>query len=513
MAKARNLTIFVGAGVGTEIGLPTWPQLVRRLVSDAVAGSKGKAWRRPLSAEDAAVVDRLLERESLLSAATIAKARLGNRFQGSLQRALYGRTWGDGTLYVPESGSQYGHLQSTTVEAAAAVYKAFLEHSTGRWSCHLVTTNYDLSLEEALAAAGIDADPWFNDADPDEESGLDHVVRHLHGVLTEEERLSNVVLTEADYHQAGADALSWQESYLRRRLNESTMLFVGTSLSDPDILSILFRSAEYRSRAVALLVDGDGPDGPPDLPAEPDPCDASYEELSEERWDSAGLEVLRADYVSQPRQFLWEVAAHKADPSTPRYGQRLAAWYEKAASGLPLALAKSGEFNAAQNALSHYAAARLEDVRKFVREDGHSSIDAETLAIHLWCRGPLPLRLGAAPDPDLCAMSMIMCSDRAWRAPEAVHTRRIMLPTRRAAIQAFCERRVIEQSNDGSAQWNYLLAIPVVLSDGDARLPVGAVTLASTYSGKDSLLAKLSPKGLENVVDYLRGVAEVILAN
>ncbi len=300
LAGARNLTIFVGAGVGTEIGLPTWAQLVRRLLSDAVAGSKGRAWERSLSAADEAVVNRLLAGESLLNVATIAKARLGARFENALSRALYGEKWRDGTLFVPKSGARYRYLDSTTVEAVAAVYAAFAD-SDNQWSCDIVTTNYDRSLEEALAAKGIVAEPWFADAAPEDESCIEHVVRHLHGFLTRDESGGDVVLTEADYHEAGAQKLSWQESYLRRRLSELTMLFVGTSLTDPDVLSILFRSVEDRHPAVALLVQPGPTEGTPDIPSPPDPCEDATAELRAERWKSAGLEVLEADYVSQPR--------------------------------------------------------------------------------------------------------------------------------------------------------------------------------------------------------------------
>jgi hypothetical protein len=110
-------------------------------------------------------------------------------------------------------------------------------------------------------------------------------------------------------------------------------------------------------------------------------------------------------------------------------------------------------------------------------------------------------------------MAMIVCSDRAWRSPEAVDTRRIMLPTRRASLKAFCERRVIEHSHDGSDQWNYAIAIPVVLAENDERLPVGAITLASTAPGQDSLLTRLSLQVREEIVDFLRGVAVVLLSN
>jgi hypothetical protein len=513
LSSARNLTVFVGAGVGTEIGLPDWPQLVRRLLSDAVAGPKARAWARPLSTENRETVDRLLERESLLSAATIAKARLGRRFKDSLRRALYDQRWRDRTLHVPAHDAAHGHLVSTTAEAVAAVYKAFATTADQQWSCDIVTTNYDLSLEQALSRVGIDAEPWLEDGGPADDSGIEHVVRHLHGYLTETEASEKLVLTEADYHEAGADKLSWQESYLRRRLRESTVVFVGTSLSDPDILSVLFRYASSKRRAVALLAEKRPNLQSPDVPAPPDPTQAAYEDLALARWETAGLDVLRADYLAQPRQFLWEVAMHKENPGALRYGKRLDAWYRKVSDGVPLALTSVDTFGEAQDELCELAGGWLDDVRELVREAGHPSIDDESLAIHLWSRSTLPLVTGNRKATGLCAMAMVVCSDRAWRWPQAVDTRRIMQPTRRAAIEAFCDRRVLECHHDGSYQWNYVLAIPVVLTGpGHARLPVGTITLESTAPAESTELGRLTIKERQDVVEYLRGVGEACLS-
>jgi hypothetical protein len=513
LSRVNNLTIFVGAGVGTELGLPGWAQLVRRLLADAIAGPRREIWKRHLREDEAAVVDRLLTEESLLGAATIAKARLGKRFHRSLHHALYGKEWKDGTLLIPSSVTGPARLASTTVEAIAAVYAAFAE-SGAQWSCDIVTTNYDPSLEEALMSMGIEASPWFDDANPPEDRGIDHPVRHLHGYLADDKTTDGeVVLTEADYHQEGAKKLSWQESYLRRRLGESTLLFVGTSLSDPDILSILFRSAEGRNPAVALLVDPSPADGVPDILPEPDACAQAASELRGERWRSAGVDVLKAAYISQPRQFLWEVAMHKRDPDAVSYGKRLVRWYQEQGEGMRLGIASASLFDLVQDGLSEFLAEVLEQVRNLVREGGHALPDEEALAIHVWLRSTLPLQLGPQEDPDLCAMAMIHCSDRAWRSPEAVDTRRIMLPTRRAALMSFCERRVVEHSFDGSDQWNYVLAAPVVLADDHSRLPVGAVTLVSTAPAHESVLTKLDLNIRQEIVEFLDEVVTGVLSD
>lgn len=509
LAGADKLTIFVGAGVGTEVGLPSWSQLVRRLLAEAVVGATGRAYRRRLTAEEDAIIERLLAEESVLGAATIAKARLGSRFKGSLRRALYGGEWHDQDLIAPWSDTKYQRLDSTTVEAVAAIYAAFKESNR---ECDLVTTNYDRSLEEAMAAVGIDAKPWFDDPAPPQRERIKHIVRHLHGYLTPDDSGGEVVLTEADYHEAGAQDFSWQESYLRRRLGESKMLFVGTSLSDPDVLSILFRTVKNgRDPAVAILVEPSPTVGTPDLPRAPDSVLEASRGLRGDRWQSAGLEVLEADYIAQPRQFLWEVAQHARDPEATPYGERLAEWYRDCSEDLLLGLADKAFFEESQDALSGFFDYVLAEVRKIVRKQGHPSIDDESLAVRLWLRSTLPLHLGFDDKPDLCAMAMIACSDRAWRSPEAVDTRRIMLPTRRAALQSFCERRVVEHSHDGSDQWNYVVAIPVVLKQEHSRLPVGAITLASTAGAESSLLTQLDLEIREEIVTFLQSIASDLL--
>ena len=48
------------------------------------------------------------------------------------------------------------------------------------------------------------------------------------------------------------DRHRWQEKYMRRRLESTTCLFIGTSLSDPNLLRYLY-SLEPRSSAHGRL--------------------------------------------------------------------------------------------------------------------------------------------------------------------------------------------------------------------------------------------------------------------
>ena len=510
LAERDNLTVVVGAGVGVEVGLPDWTTLVRRLLEYAIGGPE--AATTVIGADDQELVEMVLEHEGVMGAATVARAQLKDQFEAALHEALYGRSWPEPvTLENPTRGMGSTETTGSTAEAVAALCRACKD--VGH-HCEIATTNYDVTLERAISAAiGEDVKPWMKEHNP----RAGRVVRHLHGTHVKGEVPKSVVLTEAEYHASGKDGLlSWQEVYLRRRLHESLVVFVGTSLTDFDLLSFLFRYAERDERPVALLVRSRDPARRADVFAPVSELHRRFGELQDRRWKDAQVQVLAADYYSQPKQFLWEVAHHKASPEPMRYGRRLNQWFKDATGGLPLSLGDPATFDRAQHRGQQLAAGWLDAVHDLVRDAGHSVQDGERLAIHLWCRSPARLELGRVRNVELSSMAMIVCSDRVWRTPGAIDTRRVMLPTRRAAIETFCSGRVMQDVTAGGHQWNYVLAIPIVLgrSRGFERLPVGAITLESTAA--DGVLRQMSqdaPKKLQDVVDYLQGVGDLFLSS
>jgi hypothetical protein len=509
LTRRTDLTVILGAGIGVEVGLPDWNTLVRRLLLIAVAGETAAA--KGVSEDARELVDLVLRREGVMGAATIARGRLGTNFETAIKSALYGRTWPDDTtLERPTRG--YGSRATTgsTAEAVAALYSACLQRGH---RCEIATTNYDLTLEDAVEAAiGMKVTPWMKEENP----RRGHVIRHLHGVLPLEGSPRAVILTEAEYHSTGKNGhLSWQEAYLRRRLRESKVLFVGTSLTDVDLLSFIFRYAVKREPPVAALIRSTDPGRKADVFDSGTQQHQSYEELQAARWAQTNVRVLGADYYSQPKQLIWEVAYHKTAQAPVRYGKRLDQWYCDAVRGLPLGLVDAEQFEACQASGQRLAETWLEAVMELIREAGFALPDDEQLAIHIWCRTPSRLILGPPEGAELSALAMIVCSDRMWRTPQGIDVRRVMLPSRRVAIEAFCSGRVMRHDTGGGYQWNHVLGIPIVLrrSHGFERIPVGTITLQSTEA--DGILKKMAneaPEELQNVVDYLQGVGDAFLS-
>jgi hypothetical protein len=499
LAKERRLTIVVGAGASAEVGLPLWAELVERLLLRALSpGTPADRVDYPPEIVDAA--HRALIDGGALGAATMARAALGARFNEELRTCLY--EWPNQWQW---------NLPGSTARAVAKLYSVM---SARGETCEIATTNYDVTLELALEDV-LDEEVKSLCRDSEDPDGHP-VVRHLHGVLTEDGKTEEVTLTEADYHAVEASGLPWQESYLRRRFEDSTVVFIGASLTDQHLLRYIFRYAEEKPRPVALLVEDLEGVGPVDQHHTPDAVDDLITSLKRGRWDYVNLTALQADFRAQPAQFLHEVVHHKESAGATRYGVRLDAWF-RAASQDRFGLSTAESFGISQFALQEIVEDWLESVVVLLEEAGYN-LSEETLAVHLWCRSPDPLCPPGEEDRlKLTSLAMMGCSDRTWTDPRAMDIRLITQPSSRAAIDAFCWGMPQVQLPEGFPKWHWVLATPVVLEEHKkfGRLPVGAVTLVSDRDLHESVLGRLQARDHEllgEIERFLATAAEKALA-
>ncbi|HKH64632.1 MAG TPA: SIR2 family protein [Solirubrobacterales bacterium] len=475
LAGAGRVTIVVGAGASAEFGLPLWSELVERLLLRALdPETPPDGLEYPESVREA--VSRILEEAGALEAATMARAALGEDFYEALRTCLY--EWPNHWQW---------NLPGATARAVADLYKVMKESGQ---NCEIATTNYDVNLEVALEdVLGEEVMSLCRDS---EDIQGRPVVRHLHGVLTQEGKAEHVTLTEADYEAVDREGLPWQESYLRRRFEDSAVVFIGASLTDQHLLRYIFRYAEEEPRPVALLVNDGGALGTVDQREDPGEAESLITDLKRGRWDYVHLTALQADFPFQPAQFLHEVAHHKRHPDSVRYGMRLDDWF-RIASRNRFGLHDEESFGISQYNLQEIVQEWLEAVVDRLEGAGYD-LSAETLAVHLWCRAPNPLRVpedGSAPE--LTSLAMMGCSDRTWTDPRAIDVRLITQPSSRAAVDAFCWGMPKVRLPDGFPKWHWILATPVVLEEHEefGRLPIGAVSLVSDKDLDASVLGEL----------------------
>src|SRR5262249_22418974 len=102
----------------------------------------------------------------------------------------------------------------------------------------VVTFNYDDLLEEELERRGV---PHHVVAAPGRARGDGVPIVHPHGFLPREspDEASGIVLTEDDYHRVGDAVFHWASGEIVHHLRHGTALFLGLSMSDPNLRRLL----------------------------------------------------------------------------------------------------------------------------------------------------------------------------------------------------------------------------------------------------------------------------------
>lgn len=461
LSEVDALTVVVGAGASQESGLPDWSGLVTELlrIVGHQAGTRDDALDR--------FAQWSIRSDGLPGAGATAKAWLGSNFTNTIRQELYRESGGE-----PRPG-------------ATAQCIARLRLAAGV-NCEVVTLNYDTLLEKALREAGFRASEIKRYVSAKKGRSGDAVVRHLHGILTTTEMEGTIVLSESDYHLM-QDKQRWQERYMRDRLKTTACLFVGTSLSDPNLLRYLYR-AESSTPHVAVFV----------RQADDWWFSSDHESVREprertviQRWKSVNVEPLLADYFSQSAQFVYEIARRRElGAGYVGYHDRLVQWERRIET--TLLSANPARFRRAQEGVQPLLETWCTQVRDYLRDTGRAGAD-EHLGLHLWVR-----------DPSARALVRLASSVRLWRDPNTVQRVPIARPTNWVAVEAFCAGTTIAQRPGELSRWNFVLGLPVVLDDEDwGRLPVGVLTLASTKIAEESGLAKLTPALTDAIATYL----------
>lgn len=213
--RRERLVLFLGAGIGSGAGLPSWDDLLDQLASEAGLGAQRKALHRLGPMDRAALIaGRLGEPVGVAVARRFAAAE-----SESLSHAL---------------------LAGLPVRESA-------------------TTNYDLLFERAAIDAGRDlAVLPYQDA----RSGKSGWLLKLHGSV---DHPDDIVLTRADYLSYGSERAALR-GLVQALLITRHMLFVGFSLKDENFHQVVHDVRQaIRPRAdrptgefgTALMLDAD----------------------------------------------------------------------------------------------------------------------------------------------------------------------------------------------------------------------------------------------------------------
>jgi hypothetical protein len=248
LAKALQtgrLTLVCGAGISVDAGIPVWSDLLLSLLDS--------------------MVEKLSKQHSI-GLATGAAEEFHKRYGGSsliigkyLKNTLgkdFSKTVRD-SLYVKSSKSS---------EMIDAIIELARPRREGKALDSIITFNFDALVEENLTAARIPNAAIYTEAVKYQPSELP--IYHVHGYLPRRGKVSetsDIVFSEDAYHGQFLDPFSWSNLIQLAKFSQNTCLFVGVSLTDPNLrrlLDVSWRKSTDKTQnhyIVKKFPDIDGP--------------------------------------------------------------------------------------------------------------------------------------------------------------------------------------------------------------------------------------------------------------
>lgn len=217
--KLGELTLICGAGVSISAKIPSWNELLLDLIKSMMKriSDDGTVSFAETSSEE---YQKRLKSSSLVMGKYL-KSNLGKDFLKEVRHSLYKNNPG-------------------SCELIDAIIDLARPQRDGKPLDSIITFNFDGLIEENLDAnnlryKAIDSEGIRNA--PDELP-----IYHVHGYLPRKGKINpanGIVFSEDSYHTKFIDPFSWSNLIQLNKLNQSTCLFVGLSLNDPNLRRLL----------------------------------------------------------------------------------------------------------------------------------------------------------------------------------------------------------------------------------------------------------------------------------
>jgi hypothetical protein len=515
LSSIDELGVFVGAGISIEAGLPSWGQLVRKLLREIAPEMEPFRIRAVNAEDDEEELERLKDEFAsktiaslgLPGAAAVTKQHLGIEYGSAVKRILYA------SVEEPSPGP-----------TAMAIARLILGCKP-ELRVPVLTTNFDVLIELALEATlrdkGVeDPEKMVRAVEPDanpEEGKIDVV--HMHGVLPHpgsSREATEIIFSEDEFlvpHPHVEKA--------REILGQRPHLFLGTSLTDTNVLGHLYRNAEEdKSQPHAAVAVSQQAASDVDPEAAKVVVDA-LQSSGATRLKKADVEVAFVDTYSEASQFVEELILQRSAlgaGGTDRYAEASWCWHRRAedfeqsamAGGLLPALDREKTFKRLQKKLGKLLDHATKKVSNGFADEPALGAEGEQLALHLWIHAPLENLLW-----------LIAQADRRLYNPATLQVHPSTLPTKRLVVEALCNGTVVEARGENlkSERWGSMIAVPFTASEevaGGWRAPIsaGVMVLASTNAA-DAGLVRLQarPKDRAALVAAISRLGREIVEN
>lgn len=292
--RRGRLTLVCGAGASVEAGIPAWGDLLVRLLGSMMERIS-EDYSLNLGSKAAGEFQRRNGGSSLILGKYL-KNNLGNDFESEVRDALY-------------------VTEPTRSQLIESIVQLSRPQRDGRPLDSIITFNFDGLIEENLSANTIPNKPIFSEAINHDSNEIP--VYHVHGYLPRTGQIppdTDLVFSEDAYHTQFIDPFSWSNLIQLNKLTQNTCLFVGISLTDPNmrrLLDVAWRKnpdktlTHYIVKRLPKFSDGDVLDEVSKL-------------LEEQDANALGLNVVWVDEFAELPIFLQEIAGNRRDGSVSK---------------------------------------------------------------------------------------------------------------------------------------------------------------------------------------------------
>jgi NAD-dependent SIR2 family protein deacetylase len=461
IAAKEHIVLYAGSGVSIDKTGLNWPKLVQSLMKQRLGDLELQTFS-PL--ESASIVKQVLLKE-------YGEDRINGRLADELRRLLY-----------PSQMWRQAELPHAVMRLIAEL------HNQGR-DYHVFTTNYDDFLEQqkeildmqsiANGGSALDLPSVALDysADISEKDRLlqevvqytscdpaERLLVHLHGYIPQDHAASATFVTFSEVDYARSYRLSAE--VLERVLRDHSMLIIGSSLTDPPLLSALARTAEHAKqhqlvRLAIMPLQGLR------VPLEDKQRIAAISKNIHDRMEHFEVDVTFPDFYSQTAQLLIEIRAairefQAGNPygnSSIEHRKRLEKWWQEWQE------TRSGGWPAANLRDHRILLDKLITLQKKFR------LSRETMKLEIWVRWQ--------PSAANRILKLWASSTGTWADERSMPTAPIGNNSRYVSVQTFCLGRP-DLHTTVNNRWSTYLSVPIwVGTDQSQDIPVAVISLAS----------------------------------
>ena len=210
----EKISIFLGAGVSADAGLPNWNGLLKGMLKR----ENQKPFHYLNEENSDAIIDALANSSIVVGRYTYNGYGDMKRFSGRIKKVLYAK-----------------QKDSRLVDMLCSV----LVSEGGREHvAHVITYNYDDLIEQRLDE--MQYEDYYSVYGKNRDASKRLPIYHVHGMIPQRELISSTpILSEKDYHNLYKNNHNWANVVQLYSMNNTTCFFIGLSMTDPNLRRLL----------------------------------------------------------------------------------------------------------------------------------------------------------------------------------------------------------------------------------------------------------------------------------